>query len=340
MKKGLMVVSTPPIINIGDYIQALAAKQFIGQEDILIEREKLKQYSGEPVKMIMNGWYMCEPMNWPPSDKIIPLYIAFHINKLAQDRMLKPDSIEYLKHYEPIGCRDANTVNLLKEKGIDAYFSGCLTLTLGNTYASTSKENTIYFVDPYINVSRQNLLSMMSALFYLITHYFSCKKLMKKFHKYKRRSGMWIVAAAFHRVYSKYFSDDILYNAEFINQESPEIGKLYPTQEDKFKRAEELLNKYAKAKCVITSRIHCALPCLSLGTPVIYVEKKTQSEISKCRLGGLRELFNVIIADKNTLEMLFPIKGKITLGNFPKNKNLHLALKENLSKTCNLFTHE
>ena len=33
--------------------------------------------------------------------------------------------------------------------------------------------------------------------------------------------------------------------------------------------AKNLLNKYASAKLVITSRIHCAIPCLSLGTPVL-----------------------------------------------------------------------
>ena len=33
------------------------------------------------------------------------------------------------KRFEPIGCRDENTVKILKEKGIAAYFSSCLTTT-------------------------------------------------------------------------------------------------------------------------------------------------------------------------------------------------------------------
>ncbi|WP_264821067.1 polysaccharide pyruvyl transferase family protein [Acinetobacter schindleri] len=32
-----------------------------------------------------------------------------------------------------------------------------------------------------------------------------------------------------------------------------------------------MLEKYSTAKLVITSRIHCALPCLAMGTPVIYI---------------------------------------------------------------------
>ncbi|MHB9292886.1 hypothetical protein Holit_01999 [Hollandina sp. SP2] len=45
--------------------------------------------------------------------------------------MLSPAGIKYLKKHEPIGCRDYGTVKLLGKYGINAYFSGCLTLTLG-----------------------------------------------------------------------------------------------------------------------------------------------------------------------------------------------------------------
>ena len=36
-------------------------------------------------------------------------------------------------------------------------------------------------------------------------------------------------------------------------------------------KAERLLSLYAGARCVITSRLHCALPCLALGTPVLFI---------------------------------------------------------------------
>ena len=50
-----MVVDTIPCINIGDYIQAVAASQFLSKTDTYIERERLSSYRGEPVKMILNG---------------------------------------------------------------------------------------------------------------------------------------------------------------------------------------------------------------------------------------------------------------------------------------------
>lgn len=92
---------------------------------------------------------MAQPENWSPSKHINPLFVAFHINSKVRDSMLSKESIEYLKKYEPIGCRDTYTMDLLKGKGIDAYFSGCMTLTLGYKYKRKVCGNKVYFVDPY-----------------------------------------------------------------------------------------------------------------------------------------------------------------------------------------------
>src|SRR5690606_29754020 len=87
-----------------------------------------------------------------------------------------------------------------------------------------------------------------------------------------------------------FIGDDILGSSEFINQEPP--SNTY-TDAQKFQMAEDLLNKYARAKMVITSRIHCALPCLALGTPVIFVNG-FDSFVDSCRFDGILELFNRI----------------------------------------------
>lgn len=109
-------------VNIGDYTQALASSQFYPIIDGFVERDELSLYDDEDCKVIMNGWYMAQPENWPPSKHINPLFVAFHINSKARDSMLSKESIEYLKKYEPIGCRDTYTMDLVKGKGIDAYF--------------------------------------------------------------------------------------------------------------------------------------------------------------------------------------------------------------------------
>jgi hypothetical protein len=50
--------------------------------------------------------------------------------------------------------------------------------------------------------------------------------------------------------------------------------------EPRLAKAQALLDLYARARAVVTSRLHCALPCLALGTPVLFVpvdlERKRQ----------------------------------------------------------------
>ncbi len=49
----------------------------------------------------------------------------------------------------------------------------------------------------------------------------------------------------------------------------------YNLNEDTGTYAEKLLNEYSeKASLIITSRMHCAVPCMALGIPVIFVQKR------------------------------------------------------------------
>ena len=134
MSKIGLLVSGPlaPEKNIGDYIQSLAAKQYCEDYSCFVEKEELSQFdSHEKTKVIMNGWYMRRPENWPPSRSIIPLLTSIHISPLIAEKMLSREGVEYLKEYGPVGCRDLGTKDILERAGIPCYFSGCLTLTLG-----------------------------------------------------------------------------------------------------------------------------------------------------------------------------------------------------------------
>ena len=73
---------------------------------------------------------------------------------------------------------------------------------------------------------------------------------------------------------------------------------IYPknsSHEDRFNKSEELLKMYSKAGLVITTRIHCALPCLALKTPVILINKNYDHK----RFDGLYDLLNTIGKDKS-----------------------------------------
>ncbi|MDO7313633.1 polysaccharide pyruvyl transferase family protein, partial [Acinetobacter baumannii] len=79
--------------NIGDYVQSLAAKQFLPQVDSYVNRECLGQYTGEPSKIILNGWFTHHPETWVPADNLIPLFVSLHINSSAASRMLSDKGV-------------------------------------------------------------------------------------------------------------------------------------------------------------------------------------------------------------------------------------------------------
>jgi hypothetical protein len=54
---------------------------------------------------------------------------------------------------------------------------------------------------------------------------------------------------------------------------------------DRFALAAGLLDTYAKASCVITTRLHCALPCVAMGTPVLLLDTASDQH----RFDGLHD---------------------------------------------------
>lgn len=316
--------------NIGDYIQALAASQFLPSVSGFIDREKLKDYSGEDCKVIMNGWFIHNTEQWPPSSKIHPLFISVHFNSTAINKLLSKESLCYLKQYEPIGCRDEQTKELLIANGIDAYFSGCLTLTLGKNYMSARRTNKIYFVDAYF-ITHWNVKMVLKNSLYLLLNYSAISKISEKHPEPKTGIRKKMILATFYREYRKFFSKETLINSTYICQQSNYYKDNFNSEEEKLAEAERLVKLYSEAQLVVTSRIHCALPCLGLNTPVIYVEDSQQSDASACRFGGIKDFFNILSWDMDHLVAKFKYEGSIT--NI-KNKEIHKMYVEKLKTAC------
>lgn len=335
MLNGLMIVNPNinGLVNIGDYVQALAARQYFKNISICLDRDKdFALYQGEDVKIIMNGWYMDNPENFPPSEKIHPLYIAVHINSYGLPAMLRPECVEYFKKHQPIGCRDKHTVRLLESKGVEAYFSGCLTLTLGRKYKFDGERKGIYIVEPTFStydLSKRPLL-IMKSLIYLLFNFASIKKIAQKKGDCSVRSLLH--NAIYFKEYAKVFERQILLDAEYISQCNEDYARM--TIDERLASAENLKKKYAKAKLVITSRIHCALPCLGLETPVIYTLKDNDLKMSTERFEGLVDLFNTVTWRGDSLVKL---GSKITLCNIPRNKESWRTIAHALIEKCEKF---
>ena len=77
--------------------------------------------------------------------------------------------------------------------------------------------------------------------------------------------------------------------------------------EQRMNDVENLLKRYKKAKVVFTSLIHCALPCIAMGTPVVFIDAGFNNNAAKRdRFGGILDLF------PNVVDVSLPF-GKRTL---------------------------
>jgi hypothetical protein len=164
MKYALITEFWPQINNLGDYAQTMAIEYLysimgIDETDIVhIGQRDLSDYDGEPLILPYNYAICILPVNNTNyqislSDKIIPVFLGFSLLYIrgytlfrdADDYLSIPYNLSFLKQYEPIGCRDAYTRNVLERHGVKAYFQGCITTVLPIMENRCDKK--IFFVD-------------------------------------------------------------------------------------------------------------------------------------------------------------------------------------------------
>ena len=285
MRYGLLKYSTK---NLGDDIQSLAARRFLPRVDVLVDREFMNRAPGpDPFKIILNGWFTSRPDNWPPSPDLLALFISTHITResvgpkerrmTASDQLMQGAPLDYLRRHQPIGCRDLATVALLRNHGVEAYFSGCLTLTLDRPVSQ--RQDVVWCVDAPKAVVR-HVAKTVGVEVRTMTH---------------------ILAP----------------------------DEMDEDTDARFARAEQYLQRYATARLVVTSRLHCAMPCLALGTPVVFV----MAEPDNYRLSGLSELTRAftpeqILSDEADFDWRDPQPNPKDIG----------AMRRDLIDRCVAFT--
>jgi hypothetical protein len=188
--------------------------------------------------------------------------------------LLEGANLDFLKAHAPVGARDLWTMNLLKEKGVEAYFSGCMTLTIGS---GTERKRGDYVCA--VNL-RKPVFQTLRA---------------------KVRGGL---------------------------VQTTHEDKTLTAFADRMARARKLLSLYAHAKCVVTSKLHCALPCLALGTPVLFVIAAHDSY----RFDGLRDLVRHCTPE----EFLSGAAG-FDPNDPPANDTAYRAYRDKLIGTANRF---
>ncbi|SNS00971.1 hypothetical protein SAMN05192560_2208 [Methylobacillus rhizosphaerae] len=117
------------------------------------------------------GWYFKLPfgkLEFPFPKNIHPIFISFHVSNANH---INDAAIEYLKQHSPIGCRDWHTVRLLHSKGVECYFSGCVTTTIGGLFpaAVVDSSKPVAYVDtdheqiPPNDVKLTNLINSLKT---------------------------------------------------------------------------------------------------------------------------------------------------------------------------------
>lgn len=346
MKNGVLVcLGGGRLKNIGDYIQTIAARQFAGGDCVTIERERLNTYDGGPTRLIMNAWFMVRPERFPPTADIRPLFLSFHVRPAIEGRFFSERTVAYLKAHEPIGCRSTEVVEMMRRHGIRAEFTSCVTLTLGLLYHHEASMDTPVFVDPRFKrlpkhdrfAALQVLLRLCGRIPSLIVRFRTIRILAEKFKCFAYWPGnrfaviRWLYAAEFLRTYSPLFSAELLTRSAYVTHKVRRVD--YPTEASLLARADELLRRYARAPFVVTSRLHCALPCLAMETPCWTV--MPDAKVDAGRFGGNDAFLAKIFVGPDG--RLVPPEGFNGKDVVPPIRENHRPFAENLAHRCRNF---
>jgi len=191
-------------------------------------------------------------------------------------------NIDYLKKQAPFGCRDYDTLDFFRNHGIEAYFSGCLTLLIKNPNIGRRHTENIYLVDVKSEFTQILPLEVQEKAI-TVTHN------MKDTNMYDSLA--------------------------------------------RFTAAYQLMETYASAKLVITQRIHCALPCVAMGTPVIFINSSVMpggggtKTKSSSRTVGLTPLFHTVDLYAASMESARGWLKNFSWYNPPPNPNTTLMMR-------------
>lgn len=101
--------------------------------------------------------------------------------------------------------------------------------------------------------------------------------------------------------------------------------------DERMKNVEKLLKVYQGAKAVVSYRLHCALPCLALGTPTILLNEDYRND----RFGDYTKYI-----ESCSEEDFISGKVKYDYNNIPKHDDGWKELRNNLIKRCEEFVKQ
>lgn len=233
--------------NVGDDIQGIAAKQFLATTNTIpINRELISSFSNHnKIPTIINGWFMHTKDNcWWWQTK--PLQKLWPPSPKIDPILI---SIHFTPKFLPIALSSEGIEYLKKHSPVGARDL--------DTLKKLQEKNIPSYFSGCLTLTLNSSFSAREEVIYAVDVDSDCLRALQRYTRCK-------IVQLTHGVPLTEF------NAT--------------NYEERLSYAEKILDKYQKAKCVLTTRLHAALPCLAFETPVLFIAGPDS------RFGGLKEL--------------------------------------------------
>jgi hypothetical protein len=275
-----------PSFNIGDDIQTIAAQRFLPKNSVAIDREFIGNFhSNAKVNVIVNGWYMhTKELDWYRKDVPAPEK-GWPPSSSIEPLLI---SIHFTRKFVPFAFTDEAIAYLKAHGPVGArdYFT-LWELQKRDIPSYFSGCLTLTLENPSKSQKRKNVI-------YAVDISPECVDFI--------RSKTKCSVVPLTHIISQEMSLDRQKRLEYTR---------------------DILRRYQRAKCVVTSRLHAAMPCLALETPVLLINTATD----QYRFDGLRELCHNCSQDE-----LLNGSVDFDFDHPPENPKLYLPLRENLIK--------
>jgi hypothetical protein len=274
-------------INIGDDIQTIAAKRFLPSNAIPVDREFISEF------------------DYPSKVKVLVNGWFMHQKHTFWDLPIPAPE----KSWPP------------SEK-IDPFF---ISIHLTNSFlpVALSEENIQYLKD-HGPIGARDYFTLKELQDRGIPSYFSgCLTLTLENEYSERNDIVYLVdldEKTIEYIKSKTHSPIVI-----VTHGKPLLRLL--GNEHRLKYAEHLLNQYKQAKCVVTTRLHAALPCLAFNTPVLMLNSETPGCMDIRFMGLIEHTWHC--SKQELSEGVY----EYDFDNPPMNPGTHIPIRENLIST-------
>lgn len=296
MKYGLLI--NRGALNLGDDIQSYAESIFLPKIDYMVDRENISDFTpdhkDEVVATIMGAWWTRHKWHFPPSKNIYPLMTSMHLTDYPPEHIGTPI--------------------------YDELFMG-----VGGDYMKA-----------YGPVGTRDMATLDALKNLEIPSYFSgCVTLtLPKQKKIKLKKDYVLLVDLDPRVEAKVRKElagaDIEIKKISNNRSKRRTAEQMDDWKFREKETVELLEVYQNARCVITRRLHVALPCLAMEVPVLCVHNPKNIRFSPYNEWLHMVSPNDFLKNKYDYDFLKP----------KENKKDYLVVRKKLTKQMKDFVAE